>query len=137
MHAVFLVAHAGAAPTHPELLAHLRANRQFLSQGRGGEREVVHAAAVEAWVSGRPRRAAAVSFSSLFLLVRVSVYIVGLKARAFVLSCKKKRRRKKRDEGSPFKTYKEKESLKTSFLFLIIFVRSHSDLGSLAVALSS
>ena len=61
VHAVFLIAHAGAAPPHPELLAHLRANRQFLSRGRGGEREVVHAAAVEAWVSGRPRRAAAVS----------------------------------------------------------------------------
>jgi hypothetical protein len=61
VHAVFLVAHAGAAPTHPDLLAHLRANRQLLAAGRGAEREVVHAAAVEAWASGRPRRAAAVS----------------------------------------------------------------------------
>jgi hypothetical protein len=36
----------------------MRASRRVLSRGNGGERESVHAAAVEAWAAGNPRRAA-------------------------------------------------------------------------------
>lgn len=63
--ALQLLAHGGAAATHPEVLAAMRANRRLLKLScPGAEREAVHAAAVEAWADpvakGGPRRAAAI-----------------------------------------------------------------------------
>ena len=58
--ALQLLAHVGAAPTHPRLLEAMQTARLALAAGLGGPRERAHAAAIEAWASGSPRSAAAI-----------------------------------------------------------------------------